>query len=190
MDFPFPKSYGLTSWYIENSSAGSLQMVAAAMKLKHGCSLEEKLWKKKKKKSYDQPRQHIKKKRYYFTSKGLYRQSYGFSSNHVWLWELDNKKAESWRIDAFELWCWRRLLRVPWTARRLNQSILKKISPEYSLEGLMLKLKLQSFGHLIQRTDPFEIFPDAGKDWVREDKRTTEDEMIGWHHQLNGHEFE
>ena len=101
MDFPFPKSYGLTSWYIENSSAGSLQMVAAAMKLKHGCSLEEKLWKKKKK-SYDQPRQHIKKKRYYFTSKGLYRQSYGFSSNHVWLWELDNKK--SWELKNWCFW--------------------------------------------------------------------------------------
>ena len=66
------------------------------------------------------------------------------------------KKAERRRIDAFELWCWRRLLRVPWTARRSNQSILKEISPEYSLEGLMLKLKLQSFGHLMQRTDSFE----------------------------------
>ena len=68
-------------------------------------------------------------------------------------WELDYKKAESQRIDTFELWCWRRLLRVPWTARRSNQSILKKISPEYSLEGLMLKLKLQYFGHLMWRTD-------------------------------------
>ena len=66
------------------------------------------------------------------------------------------KKAEHWRIDAFELWCWRRLLRVPWTARRSNQSILKEINPEYSLEGLMLKLKLQYFGHLMQRTDSFE----------------------------------
>ena len=66
------------------------------------------------------------------------------------------KKAECWRIDAFELWCWRRLLRVPWTVRRSNQSILKKISPEYSLEGLMLKLKLQYFGHLMRRTDTFE----------------------------------
>ena len=66
------------------------------------------------------------------------------------------KKAEHWRIDAFELWCWRRLLKVPWTARRFNQSILKEISPEYSLEGRMLKLKLQYFGHLMQRADPFE----------------------------------
>ena len=70
------------------------------------------------------------------------------------LWTI--KRAEHWRIDAFELWCWRRLLRVPWTARRSNQSILKEISPEYSLEGLMLKLKLQYFGHLMQRTDSLE----------------------------------
>ena len=73
--------------------------------------------------------------------------------------ELDYKKVECRRIDAFELWCWRRLLRVPWTARRSNLSVLKEISPEYSLQGLMMKLKLQNFGHLIQRTDP-----DAGKD--------------------------
>jgi len=72
------------------------------------------------------------------------------------------KKAECWRTDACELWCWRRLLRVPWTARRSNQSILKDISPEYSLEGLMLKLKLQYFSHLMPRTDSFEKDPDAG----------------------------
>ena len=74
------------------------------------------------------------------------------------------KKAEHCRIDVFKLWCWRRLLRVPWTARRSNQSILKEISPEYSLEGLMLKLKLQYFGHLMQRTDSLEKDPEAGKD--------------------------
>ena len=73
------------------------------------------------------------------------------------------KKAECWRIDAFELWCWRRLLRVPWTTRRANQSIIKEISPEYSLEGLMLKLKLQYFGHLIQRTDSLEKTLMLGK---------------------------
>ena len=73
------------------------------------------------------------------------------------------KKAERWRIDAFELWCWRRLLRVTWTARRSNQSILKEISPEYSLEGLMLKLKLQYFGHLMQRTDSYEKILTLGK---------------------------
>ena len=94
------------------------------------------------KKSYDQPRQHIKKQRHYFANKGPASQSYGFSSSHGWMWELDHKKAEHWIIDAFKLWCWRRLLRVPWTARRSNQFILKEINPEYSLEGLMLKLKL------------------------------------------------
>ena len=78
------------------------------------------------------------------------------SSSHVWMWELDYKEIECRRIDAFELWCWRRLLRVPWTARRSNLSILKKISPECSLEGLILKLKLQYFGHVMQRTDSFE----------------------------------
>ena len=99
------------------------------------------------------------------------------------------KKAERWRIDAFKLWCWRRFLRVPWTARRSNQSTLKEISPEYSLEGQMLKPKLQYFGHLMRRTDSCEK-TDAGKDWRWEEKETTEDEMVGWHHQLNGHEFE
>ena len=94
------------------------------------------------------------------------------------------KKAECCRIDAFELWCWRRLLRVPWTARRSNQSILKEISPGCSLEGLMLKLKLQYFGHLMWRVDS-----DAGRGWGQE-KGTTEDDMAGWHHRLDGHEFE
>ena len=99
------------------------------------------------------------------------------------------KKAERQKIDAFGLWCWRRLLRVPWTVRRSSQSILKEISPGCSLEGLMLKLKLQYFGHhakswLIGKD------PDAGRDWGQEEKGTTEDEMTGWHHQLDGHEFE
>ena len=84
----------------------------------------------------------ILKSKHYFANKGLSSQSCGFSSSHVWMWELDHKKAECQIIDAFELWCWRRLLRVPWTTRRSNQSILKEISPEYSQEGLMLKLKL------------------------------------------------
>ena len=87
------------------------------------------------------------------------------------------KKAEHWRIGAFELWCWRRLLRVPWTARRSNQSTLKEISPEYSLEGLMLKLKLQYFGYLMGRTDSFGKDSDAGKDWRQEKKGMAED---GW----------
>ena len=99
-------------------------------------------------KSYGQPRQRIKKQRYYFADKGLVFPVvvYGCESRTV-------KKAECRRVDDFELWCWRRLLRVPWIARRSNQSILKEISPEYSLEGLMLKLKLQYLGHLMRRTE-------------------------------------
>ena len=99
------------------------------------------------------------------------------------------KKAEHRRIDTFELQCWRRLLRVPWTARRSNQSILKEIRPGISLEGMMLKLKLQYFGHLMRRGDSLEK-TDAGRNWGQEEKGTTEDEMAGWHHRLDGHEFE
>ena len=91
------------------------------------------------------------------------------------------KKGEQRRIDAFELWGWRRLLRVPWTARRSNQSILKEISAGCSLEGLMLKLKLQYFGHLMRRVDSLEK-TDAGRDWGQEEKGTTEDKMARWHH--------
>ena len=121
----------------------SLQMVTAAMKLKDDCSL---------KKSYDQPRQHIKKERHYFANKGLSSQSYGFSSSHVWMWKLDYQ--ESWlpKNWCFELWCWRRLWRVPWTART-----------DYSLEGLMLKLKLEYFGHLMRRTDSLDKTLMLGK---------------------------
>ena len=95
------------------------------------------------------------------------------------------KKAERWRIDAFELWCWRRLFRVAWTARRSNQSILKEINPEYSLQALMLKMKLQYFGHLMWKADSLEktlgkIEGGRGRGW----------QMVWWYHQLNGHEFE
>ena len=100
------------------------------------------------------------------------------------------EKAECWRIDAFELWCWRRLLRVSWTARRSNQWILKEISPEYSLEGLMLKLKPQYSGHLMQRTDSLEKTLMLTEDWRWEEKGMTEDEMVRRHHRLDEHEFE
>ena len=105
------------------------------------------------KKRYDQHRQYIKKQRHYFANKGLSSQSFVFPVVMYGSESWTIKKAEGRRIDAFELWCWRRFLRVPWTARRLNQSILKEISSERSLEGLMLKLKLQYFGHLMQRTN-------------------------------------
>ena len=102
-------------------------------------------------------------------------------------WTL--KKAECWRIDAFELWYWRRLLRIPWTARRSNQSILNEFSPEYSLEGLILKLKLQYFGHLMQIIYSLEKTLMLGKIEGRR-RRGWQDEMVGWHHHLYGHEFE
>ena len=130
-------------------------MVIAAMKLKYAFSL---------KKSYDKPRQQIKKQRHYFANKKVHLVKamvypavmYGSES-----WTL--KKSERQRINAFELWCWRRLLSGPWTARRSSQSILKEISPGCSLEGPMLKLKLQYFGHLLQRGDSFEKTLMLGK---------------------------
>ena len=131
-----------------------LQMVTAAVKLKDAHSLE---------KSGSKFRQHIKEQRHYFASKVLSSQSHGFSGSHVWIWELDHEEGWAPIIGPFELWCWRRLLRVPWTARRSNQSILREISPEYSLEGLMLKLKLLFFGHLKWRTDSLEKILILGK---------------------------
>ena len=100
------------------------------------------------------------------------------------------KKAEHWRIDAFELWCWRRLLRVPWTARRSNQFILKEISPGCTLEGMMLKLKLQYFGPPHAKSWLIGKDSDAGRDWGQEEKGMTQDEMAGWHHWLDGRESE
>ena len=112
-------------------------------------------------------------------TKCLESQSYDFSSSHVWMCESWTvKKAEHWRIDTFELWCWRRLLRVPWTARRSNQSILKEISPEHSLEGLMMKLKLQYFGHLMWRTDSLEKTLMLGK--IEEDRRRRGWQRMRW----------
>ena len=131
----------------------SLQMVTAAMKLKDAPL----------KKSHDQSRQNIKKQRHYFTNKGRSSQSYDFSSSHVWMWELDYK--ESWAPKNWCFWTvvWRKLLGVSWTSRRSNQSILKKFSPGCSLEGLMLKQKLQYFGHLMRRTNSFEKTLMLGK---------------------------
>ena len=100
------------------------------------------------------------------------------------------KKAKHQRTNAFKQWCWRRLLRVLWTARRSNQSILKKINPEYSLEGLMLKAEPPILWSLDVKNQPTGKDPNVGKDWGQEEKGTTEDEMVGWHHWLNGHEFE
>ena len=113
--------------------------------------------------SYDKPRQCVKKQRHHFANKDLYRQSYGLSSRHVQMWELDHKDggmSENW---CFQTWCWRKFLIVPWTARRLNQSIVKEVNSEYTPEGLMVKLKLQYFGHLMRTADSVEKTLVLGK---------------------------
>ena len=140
------------------------------------------------KKSYDKLTQHIKNQRYLSTKVHIVKAvTFPVVMYRCESWTV--KKAVCQRIDAFELSCWRRLLRVPWTARGSNQSILKEINPEYSLGGLMLKLKLQYFGHLMQSQLTGKD-PNAGKDWRWEEKGAAEDEMAGWHHQLNGRESE
>ena len=123
-------------------------------------------------------------------NKGPSSQGYGFSSGHVWIWELDSEESWAPKNWCFWLWCWRRLLRGPGTARRSNQSIQKEIGPGCSLEGLMLKLKLLYFGHLMWRVDSLENTLMLGGIWGQEEKGTTEDEIAGWHHRLNGPEFE
>ena len=128
------------------------------------------------KENYDQPRQHIKKQGHHFANKGPYSQSYGFSISHVWIWEII-KTTECQRIDAFELWCWRRLLRVPWTARRSNPSILMEINLEFSLKGLMLKLNFQYYGHLMWRANLLEKTPMLGK---IEGRRRRGQQRIRW----------
>ena len=141
------------------------------------------------KESYDQPSQHIKKQRHYFANEGLSSQGSGFSSSHVWMWVWTIKKTECWRIDAFELWCWRRLLRVPWTARRSNLSIKGNQSWIFigrtDAEAETLVLRPPDAKNWLIGKDP-----DAREDWRMEEKGTTEDEMVGWHHRLNGNQSE
>ena len=141
------------------------------------------------KKSYDLSRQHIKKQRHYFASKGPPSQGYGFSSSHVWMWELDYK--ESWVLKNWCFWTvvWGKTLKSPLDCKEI-QPVHPKGNPGCSLEGLMLKLKLQYFGHLMVKNWLIWKDPVAGKDWGQEEKGTTEYEMVGWQHQLNGHEFE
>ena len=152
----------ITSWQIDGETVEtvtdfifwapkSLQMVTAAMKLKDACSVMTNL------------DSLLKSRDITLAIKVCLVKAMVFPVVIVWMWELDYKESWTQRIDAFELWCWRRLLRVPWTERRSNQSILKEISLEYSLEGLMLKLKLQYFGHLMRRTDSLEKTLMLGK---------------------------
>ena len=177
----------ISSWEIDGETVSDFILGGSKIAADGDCSHEIKTlapWKK----SYDKLRQHMKEQRHHFAHKGAYSQSYGFSSSSVWMWELDHKKADHQRIDAFELWCWRRLLRIPWTSRRSKQSILKEISSEYSLERLVLKLKLQCFGSWCKEQTHWKD-PDAEKDWGQE-KGTTEDEMSGWHQLTRWNEFE
>ena len=176
----------ITSWQINGETVTDFIFLGSKITADGDFSHEKMLapWKK----SYDQPRQHIKKQRHYFANKVCLVKAMVFPVVMYGCESWPIKKAEHQRIVALELWCWRRLLRVPWTTRRYNQSILKEISPEYSLEGLMLKLKLQYFGHLMWRTDSFEKTLML-KDWGQDKKGTSEDEMVGWHHRLNGDKF-
>ena len=154
----------ITSWQIDGKTMETVIdfiFMGSKITVDGDCSHEIKTlapWKK----SYDRPRQHIKKQRHYWQS-SVQSKLWFFSVVMYGCESWTIKKAEHSRIDVFELWCWRRLLRVPWTARRSNQSILKEISPEYSLLGLRLKLKLQYFSHLMQRTDSLEKILMLGK---------------------------
>ena len=146
-------AYGsITLWLTEREKVQTVtgvtfvgSRITAAIKLTDTCS-----WNK----SCDKPRHSIKKQRYHFANKDPYSQRYGFSSSYVRIWELDYKEGLS--VDAFKFWYWWRLLRIPWTARESNQSIINEINLEYSLQGLTLKLKLQYFGHLMQRSGSLE----------------------------------
>ena len=136
--------------------------------------------------------EHIKKQRHFFANKGPSSQSYGFSSSHVWTWKLEYKESWAPRIDAFELWYWRRLLTVPWTARR---SITPTVNPKGNHSWIFIgKTDAEAEAPVLWPPDEKNWLigkdPDAGKDWRREKKGTTEDEMVGWHHWLNGHGFE
>ena len=141
------------------------------------------------KKSYDQPRRLLKSRDITLSTKVHLVKAMVFPVVMYGCKSWTVKKAEQRRIDAFELWCRRRLLRVPWTARRSNQSILKEISPQCSLEGLMLKLKLQYFGHLMGRADSFQKTLMLGKIEGRRRRGRQEGQTVGWYHRLNGHEF-
>ena len=139
------------------------------------------------KKSYDKPRQHIKKQRHHFADKDWYIQSYGFSNSHVWKWELAIKKASKLKNGCFWIVVLEKTPESPLECKEIKP-VLKEISPEYSLEGLMQKLKLQHFGHRMQRVDSLEKTLTL-KNWGQEEKGVTEDETLGWHHQLKAHEF-
>ena len=170
-------------WSLEhkNISTTALQMVTEAMKLKTLAS-----WKK----SYDQPRQHIKKQRHYFANKGPSSKSYGFSSSHVWMWELDHK--EGWTLKN---WCFWTVVLIKTLMSPLDWKEIKPVNPKGNQSWISLRRtdaekKLLYFGHLMRRANSLEKALMLGKIKGRNKKGTTEDKMVGWHHWLNGHGFE
>ena len=159
----------------------SLQMVIAAMNLKDTCS-----WKK----SYDQPRQHIKKQRHYFANKGPSSQSYGFFSSHGWMWELEYK--ESW---VPKNWCFWTVVLEKTLESPLDCKEIQPVHPKESQSWIFIgRTDAEGETPILCPPDAKNLLiwkdPDAGKDWKWEEKRTTEDEMVGWYHWLNGHEFD
>ena len=182
----------ITSWQIDRETVDTvtyfilggsktLQMVTAVMKLKGACSLEE---------NYDQPRQHIKKQRHYFASKVPSSQSYGFSSSHVWMWELDYK--ESW---ALENWCFWTVMLEKILESPLDTKEMQRVPPKGNQSWIFIgRTDVEAETPILWPPDVKNWLiwkdPDAGKDWGQEEKGMTEDEMVGWHDWLNGHEFE
>ena len=147
------------------------------------------------KKSCDKPRQCIKTQRHHFVNKSPYSQSYVFSSSHVWMWVLDEKEGWVPKIDVFKLCCWRRLLRVPWTARRSNQSVSFDFLFPKGNQPWIVIVRIDAIAETPRlwppdvKSWPTGKDPDAGKSWGREETEVTNDHIFGWHHQLNGHEL-
>ena len=178
----------ITSWQIHGETVTDFIFLGSKITEDDDCRREIKRCLLLGRKANDKTKQCIKEQRHYFANKGPYNQSHCFSSGYVWMWELDHKEGWVTINDAFELCYWKRLLRVPWTARRSNQSIVKEINLEYSLEGLILKL--QYFGHMMWKAGSLEKTLMLGKIEGRRRRGWQEDEMGRQHHWVNRHEFE
>ena len=157
-----------------------LEMVTAAMKLRDACSLEE---------SYDQPRLHNKKQRHYFTNKGLSSQSYGFSSSHVWMWDLDHKESWAPKNCCFWIVVLEKILESPLDCKDIHPVHPKGDQSWVFIGRTDVEAETPILWPPDAKSQLFGKYPDAGKDWGQEEKEMTEDEMVGWHHQLNGHGF-
>ena len=186
-------SGSITSWQIDGETMKTVtDFIFRGYKITaHGdCSYEIKRRFAPWKESYDQPRQHFKKQRYYFANKGLSSQSYGFSSCHVWMWDLDYK--ESWKLKN---WCFWTVVLEKTLKSPLDSKEIQPVHPKgYQSWVFIGRTDAEAETPILWPPDVKNWLirkdPDAGKDWRQEEKGTTEDEMVGWHHQLNGHEFE